>query len=156
MSAAEGLAKELTVAQKFLTTTLGVFDEEDSGFAPQPELLTVAAHVAHIAGTVDWFIDGAFGEGWDMDFDHHISQAKAVASLDDATAWLEKAFSRAIDVVSSATDEDLFSPIADTRIMEGAPRAAVISAITDHTAHHRGALSVYVRLLGKVPIMPYV
>ncbi len=31
----------------------------------------------------------------------------------------------------------------------------MISAITDHTSHHRGALSVYARLLGKVPAMPY-
>jgi uncharacterized damage-inducible protein DinB len=25
----------------------------------------------------------------------------------------------------------------------------------EHTAHHRGALTVYSRLLGKVPPMPY-
>jgi len=31
----------------------------------------------------------------------------------------------------------------------------VINAIVDHTAHHRGALSVYARLPGKVPMMPY-
>jgi len=37
----------------------------------------------------------------------------------------------------------------------GAPRAAVVSGIADHTAHHRGALSVYARLIGKEPPMPY-
>ena len=39
--------------------------------------------------------------------------------------------------------------------MSGAPRLAVVSGIVDHTAHHRGALSVYCRLLNKVPPMPY-
>jgi hypothetical protein len=40
---------------------------------------------------------------------------------------------------------------------EVAVGAAAISArgSTDHTAHHRGALTVYSRLLGKVPKMPY-
>jgi len=36
------------------------------------------------------------------------------------------------------------------------PRLVVIGAISDHTAHHRGALTVYARLLGKEPKMPYM
>jgi uncharacterized damage-inducible protein DinB len=32
---------------------------------------------------------------------------------------------------------------------------AIFGAITDHTAHHRGALTVYARLAGAVPPMPY-
>ena len=40
--------------------------------------------------------------------------------------------------------------------MGGQPRLAIFGALTDHTAHHRGALSVYTRLLGKVPPMPYM
>jgi uncharacterized damage-inducible protein DinB len=40
-------------------------------------------------------------------------------------------------------------------IMTGAPKMAVVGAIGDHTAHHRGALAVYARLLGKEPKMPY-
>jgi uncharacterized damage-inducible protein DinB len=47
------------------------------------------------------------------------------------------------------------APIADGPIMGGAPRMAIFGAITDHTAHHRGALTVYARLGGAVPPMPY-
>jgi uncharacterized damage-inducible protein DinB len=39
--------------------------------------------------------------------------------------------------------------------MGGVPRMAIFGAITDHTAHHRGALTVYARLAGAVPPMPY-
>ena len=78
-----------------------------------------------------------------------------VTSLEDAVAWLDRAFANAITVIGAASDEDLYSPIPDTRIMNGAPRVAVVSGIVDHTAHHRGALAVYARLLGKVPEMPY-
>ena len=40
-------------------------------------------------------------------------------------------------------------------IMTGAPKMSVVGGIVDHTAHHRGALAVYARLLGKEPKMPY-
>ena len=33
---------------------------------------------------------------------------------------------------------------------------AIFSGITDHTAHHRGALTVYARVQGIVPPMPYM
>ncbi len=152
---AQAFVGMLTTSHKLLKTTLGVVDEADSGFAPQPALFTVAGHVAYSAGTVDWFLDGAFGDGWNMNFDGHVAEAKAITSLQEAVAWLDRAFERPIDVIGSASHDELFAQIADTRIMAGEPRAAIISGITDHTAHHRGALSVYVRLLGKEPIMPY-
>jgi len=155
MSAAEGFVAELNMTLKFFKTSIGVFDEGDSGFAPQPELYTVAAHVDHTADTIDWFVEGAFGDGWNMDFDALIAKSKNATSLEAALATLDTSFAKAVEVVGGASDADLFAPIADEKIMAGAPRAAIVGAITDHTAHHRGALSVYARLLGKEPTMPY-
>jgi uncharacterized damage-inducible protein DinB len=40
--------------------------------------------------------------------------------------------------------------------MGGEPRISILFGILEHTAHHRGALSVYTRLCGKVPLMPYM
>ena len=155
MSAADGFVEQLKSTLKFFETTLSVFESGDAGFAPSPDVYTVAGHVAHTASSVDWFIEGAFGEGWDMDFDGDIAKAKAVTSLEEATTSLHRAFDNAIAVVGAASDEELFTPISDTRIMDGAPKAAVVSGIVDHTAHHRGSLAVYARLIGKVPLMPY-
>ena len=155
MSHADRLVAELAMSRGFFKKTLETFTEEDSGFAPQPGLFTVAGHVAHAAGTVDWFVDGAFGEGWDMDFEAHLREAHAVTSLADAVAWLDRAYERAIDIIGSSSDEQLSAPIKDPRIMRGQPHGAIVNGITDHSAHHRGALTVYARLLGKEPIMPY-
>ena len=155
MSAAQGFAKELELCHKWFKATLSVFDPGDAGFAPDPELYTVAGHVAHAADSVDWFVEGAFGTGWDMDFDKLIAKAKAVTSLEDAVQWLDKSFDEVIKVVGEASDEQLFETIPDKKIMEGAPRAAIVSGILDHTAHHRGALTVYARLVGKTAPMPY-
>ena len=155
MSAAAGLVQQLETSQKYIKATLEVFDESDSGFTPQPELYTVAGHVAHTADSIDWFVEGAFGAGWNMDFEGLIAAARAVTSLKDANDWLDRAFARATAAIGSASDEDLYAPIPDSRIMGGAPRATIAGAIVDHTAHHRGSLAVYARLLGKVPNMPY-
>lgn len=155
MAIAPGLVMDIQQTLKFFKTTLSAFTSEDEAFAPSPELYTVAGHVAHTADTVEWFMAGGFGEGWGMDFDASIAKAKAVTSLAEATEWLERAFAAAGETVGKASDEDLFTPMPDTRIMDGAPRIAVISGIVDHTAHHRGSLAVYARLLGKVPPMPY-
>jgi uncharacterized damage-inducible protein DinB len=156
MSAAAGFIKELEMDLKFFKTTISIFEEADGGFAPQPELYTVAGQVEHVADTVDWFVEGAFGSGWNMDFEAHVARARAVTSLSDATNHLELAFAKAAEVIGAASDEELFEPIPDKQIMEGAPRCSIVSGITDHTAHHRGALSVYARLQGKEPPMPYV
>lgn len=155
MAIADGLVVDLESTLRFFQTTLAVFEPGDASYAPSPELYTVAGHVAHAADSVDWFIEGAFGAGWDIDFDALIAKAKAVTSLEEATDWLKRAFANAVTVVGAASDKDLFTPIPDTRIMNGAPRIAVVSGIIDHTAHHRGSLAVYARLIGKVPAMPY-
>ncbi len=155
MAVSEGLVKELESTQKFFNTTLSVFEPDDAGFAPYPELYTVAGHVAHVADSIDWFVEGAFGDGWDMDFEGLIAKAKAVTSLQEANEWLERSFVNATAVVGKAAEQVLFEAIPDTKIMEGAPRMAVVSGIVDHTAHHRGSLAVYARLIGKQAPMPY-
>ena len=149
------LVSQLRSSLKYFQATASTFAEADSEFAPQPELFTVAGHVAHAADSVDWFVEGAFGEGWNMDFEGMIAAVKRVASLEEANAWLERAYEAAIAAVEAASEEELLAPIADKRIMGGAPRFAIVNGISDHSAHHRGALTVYARLLGKTPKMPY-
>jgi len=155
MAVSEGLVKELESTQKFFNTTVSIFEPDDAGFAPYPELYTVAGHIAHAADSIDWFIEGAFGDGWEMDFEGLIAKAREITSLQEATEWLDRSFVNARAVVGEASDEVLFALIPDTQIMEGAPRLAVVSGIVDHTAHHRGSLAVYARLIGKQAPTPY-
>ena len=151
----ETFVSQLRASLKYFQATASTFSEEDSGFAPQSELYTVAGHVAHAADSVDWFVEGAFGEGWNMDFEGMIAAVKAVTSLDEANAWLVRAYESAIAAVESASEEELRASIPDKRIMGGAPRYTIVNGISDHSAHHRGALTVYARLMGKTPKMPY-
>ncbi len=152
---AAGLVAQLAATQKFFNTTTSIFEEADASFAPTPETYTVAGHIAHVADALDWFLEGAMGKGWDMDFEAAIERAKVVRSLAEAREMVARSFSHAMEVFGAASDARLMEPIPNDVILDGAPRMAAIGAIVDHTAHHRGALAVYARLLGKVPPMPY-
>ncbi|MHC4547825.1 MAG: DinB family protein [Planctomycetota bacterium] len=131
-------------------------DEEDAAFAPVGGAFTVAQHVAHVAQTIDWFVEGAFrAEGFDLDFAAHQAEVGKVTSLAAARAWLDRAVSGAAAALESQSPDEMAAPIAAGPILGGAPRSAILSSIADHTAHHRGALTVYARLRGKTPALPY-
>lgn len=151
----EGLMQQLKGVEEFFLRSTSCLSEEDSGFAPKEGMFTVAQQVAHVADTVDWCIDGMFAaDGFDMDFDKHMKQVMACTSLEEARAWFRKSVADGIAVLNGKTDAELQEIMPENQIMNG-PRLIVIGAISDHTAHHRGALTVYSRLLGKVPAMPY-
>ncbi len=149
-------AVPLKQALQFLSRTCSVFQEEDSAFAPDPGMFTVAQQVAHVAQTIDWFMDGGFGDkGFDMDFTAHQNEVRAFTSLEAAFLRLAESVDRAAATLAAQTPEQMMAPLPEGPIMPGEPRAAIVGAIAEHTAHHRGALSVYARLLGYAPPMPY-
>lgn len=142
--------------KKFFDTSTRPLEEADSGFAPKPGMYTVANHVAHAAITVDWFVDGAFsGKGFDTDFAAQDAKVRATTSLREARAWMDRAVESALREVGSRTEADLEQPMSPG-IMEGMAKGSIVQGIAEHTAHHRGALTIYTRLLGKVPPMPYM
>ena len=143
--------------KEYFDRSTRALDEADSGFAPKAEMYTAAQLVAHVAQTVDWFVQGAFAaQGFDMDFERMDKDVRAVTSLAVARAWMERACAAANTVIDSKDEAAWSEPLPPGPIMGGQPRSSVLGAVMDHTAHHRGALSVYTRLLGKVPPMPYM
>lgn len=157
MSLAQQAIAELSETQKYFNRSTENLTEAMSTFSPAEGTMTVAQQVAHTAQSIEWFFEGAFRpEGFDMNFEEHAKQFMAVTSLAAARAWFEKAIAAGKATLESKTDADLMAPLPAGPIMGGLPRMAIMSAITDHTAHHRGALTVYARLNGVVPPMPYM
>ncbi len=91
-----------------------------------------------------------------MDFETMDKQVRATTSLAAAREWMHRACSKAGQVIEAHTDDEWQAPLPPGPIMGGMPRLSIFGALTDHSAHHRGALTVYSRLLGKVPAMPYM
>ncbi len=147
---------QLLASKDFFARSTRVLEEADSNFRPKPEMLTVAQHVAHVAHTLHWFVQGVSRpEGFDFDFEGHAKALESVTSLTTARDMLEDGFAHAIEFIKSCTPEFLATPLPAGPIMGGQPNSDIVWAMVEHTAHHRGALAVYSRLLGKVPVMPY-
>lgn len=156
MSSLSTYIDQLNASKDFFARSTRVLDEADSGFRPQPDMMTVAQQVAHAAQTLDWFIQGASRpEGFDLDFETQAKATATVTSLTSAREMLDAAYSNAIQYLNTQSEADLARPIADGPVMGGQPVGNVVWAMVEHTAHHRGALTVYSRQLGKVPVMPY-
>jgi uncharacterized damage-inducible protein DinB len=156
MSIHYDFAQQLVTSQDFFNRSTRILTEEDSQFRPKEGMMTVAQQVAHTAQTLDWFIEGiSRPEGFDLDFEKHAKDLEALTSLAAARRKLEAAYANGIQYLRSRTPEQLSQPIAAGPIMGGQPVSDVVWAMIDHTAHHRGALTVYSRALGKVPPMPY-
>ncbi len=149
-------AAPIEQARRFFWRTVGVFVEEDGTYAPVAGQFTVAQHIAHVAQTIDWFIAGGFvDEGFSLDFAEHQQQVRAVETIAEAQAWLDRSVANATEVLGKTTQQQMLEPLPEGPVMPGQPRAAVVGAICEHTAHHRGALAVYARMRGLNPPMPY-
>lgn len=147
---------QLLASKEFFERSTSVLEEADSQFRPSDGMMTAAQHVAHTAQTIDWFVEGAGRpEGFDLDFEKLGQALASVTSLAEARGMLEKAFDNVLRFVRSLGNDGLARPLPPGPIMGGQPIGSVVWAIIEHNAHHRGALTVYSRLLGKVPPMPY-
>lgn len=148
---------QLNATKEFFGRATRCLTEEHAAFTPAEGMFTTAQQVAHVAQTIDWFLEGASRpEGFNMDFEAHITALQDVKSLAAARKWLDESFAKAAEWVNAQSEADLLSPLPDGPVMGGVPRFAIIPSIEEHTAHHRGALSVYARLQGLVPAMPYM
>jgi uncharacterized damage-inducible protein DinB len=157
MSLAQQALTELQSAHDYFNRSTHNLTESQSTFVPAEGMMSAAQQVAHAAHTIDWFIQGAFRpEGFDLNWEEQAKIVGAYTSLDQARAWFERAVANATATIASMSDADLLVALPEGPIMGGVPRIAVFGAISDHTAHHRGALTVYARLNGIVPPMPYM
>lgn len=148
--------RELLSSQEFFERSTRVLREEHSGFAPSSELYTAAQQVAHVAAVIDWFVVGSFSAfGFSMDHDGIESSVRAVESLTEARRRVAAAYDRARREFAVQPVAALEEEFSEGIMMTGA-KWVVIPAMIEHTAHHRGALAVYSRLLGLVPKLPYV
>ncbi|MBI5280771.1 MAG: DinB family protein [Candidatus Solibacter usitatus] len=148
---------QLHAMQEFFDRSTGSLDDGDSGVCPAEGMFTAAGQIAHVAQTVDWFMTGAFAEGgFTMDWEGMEKQVRAVTTISHAREWFANAMARAKAAVEAHSEAEWAAALPAGPIMGGMPRASILGAMTDHTAHHRGALTVYARLQGKTPPMPYM
>jgi len=151
----ETAVQHLQHERHFLLNIVKDFQPEDENFRPTPEMMTVAQQIRHIALTIHWFEEGAFGGGFDMDFAKMEEECQKPWTLDEAVALLSQTYEEFIHRLQNLDDKEFLTLLPDNSIMGKVPRFAAILANNEHTAHHRGALTVYIRLLGRTPSFVY-
>jgi len=143
-------AKQLLASKDYFERSTRVLEEADSGFRPQEGMMTVAQQVAHTAQTLDWFVDGASRtEGFDLDFEKFANAVNSVTSLAGRSPDVGSGVREGHPILPLVEPEDLAKPLPPGPVMGGQPVSDVVWAMVDHTAHHRGALTVYSRSLGR-------
>ncbi len=156
MSLAQQAVEDLNAARERFNRSTSNLTESMSGFSPADGMMTSAQHVAHAARVIDWFVEGAFRpEGFDMNFEEQIKLVLSVKSLRAARAWFEQSTDDAIKLLASKSDIELTALLPLGPVLGGLPRIGIIREIVDHTAHHRGALTIYSRMNNIVPADPY-
>lgn len=151
----EAARESLRIEKLFLGNVLKQFRPEHETFAPKPGMMNVAQQINHVAHTIEWFREGAFGKGFDLDFEGHLKRDMAPVTLEQAMDHLERAYADYYALLDSISDEDLLQPMPYNDIFKDAPRFVVFPSQADHTAHHRGVLTVYLRLLDIEPALVY-
>jgi uncharacterized damage-inducible protein DinB len=102
----------------------------------------------HIASTENFFMDGiAAGE-----FDYtRGKRPDSIRTAADVAAWYGEAFQTNFDRLAQLSSEQLLK-IVDFRGMFQYPVIVYLQFAINHSIHHRGQLSVYLRPMGaKVP-----
>ena len=152
----ETAVAELQSIRTFFNRSTSVLTDDDSELRPSDGMYSTKQQFAHVAQTIDWFLAGAFGPGFNMNFEGLNKELDSVSNLSEARQWFERSIDSAVARLASTSQQELESTLPADCVLGAVPRAYIVGAIADHTAHHRGALTVYARLQGKVPAMPYM
>lgn len=156
MTLAQSAVSELRTSFERFSRSTKCLPESLSTFSPSPNSMTTAQQVAHVARVIDWFLEGAFRpEGFDLDFSPQIESVLVVESLHAARVWFERSSFAALECLARQSNASLQSHLPDGPVLGGQPRFSIVNALIDHTAHHRGTLTVYARLHGIAPPDPY-
>jgi uncharacterized damage-inducible protein DinB len=130
--------------------------DDKLGWKPHPKSFDLGALASHIATMVDWATDTITKDSFDFappgKPPYKVPRAGSAAEL---LATFDKGVAEARAALAGATDAALMQPwslLAGGHTIFTMPRIACIRGfVMNHIIHHRGQLSVYLRLLD-VPI----
>lgn len=117
-------------------------------YRPEPISKTALELAWHIAAAEKRFLEGIAGGGFDF---NPINRPDSVKNSADIARWYGETFQAAFGRVKQLTPEQL-TKVLDFRGLFQLPAVAYLQFMLNHSIHHRGQLSVYLRPAGgKVP-----
>jgi len=139
--------------ERYRSVTLQFFDmlsEEELRWRPDPTAHTCAQQLLHIAQNEDYFFRGIFGGDWNLEL---LRFPKEMPAKDELRRYLIEVRGRATDCLQALSPLDLDKPTPAPKGPTAFPLRWWLWLVLEHEVHHKAQLSVYMRLLNKVP--PY-
>lgn len=147
MTAASSLLSELDREAKSTEAVLARVPAGKLDWAPHPKSMTIgalAAHIAAIPARVAQLLQAG-------KFDVRMARPAPTRDTDDFVALLRRSLTEAKEVIAALDDEALGGPMLLVRgdeVLRQLTKAALIrNVLINHTIHHRGQLTVFLRLL---------
>lgn len=149
MSKANSLWIELKQEAANTKKLLELVPEAHFDFKPHEKSMTLKRLATHVAEINGWWKECLVQD--ELDFSKDSGQRKTYATTADIVQWHDELVAKAELILRNTTDEDLDKPWTmrnGDQIYFTAPKKAVVRTwCLNHLFHHRGQLTVYLRLL---------
>ncbi len=179
------IPRRCVMHRDFFLRATAVFAEHDADYRPAAGMLSVVEHIHHATAALELFVSQYFcrfvqtksiehrsfrlGRSWlsaqpELGFADLSWTDKAAAyqassereTLTQALAALSQTLEYTATLFARLDLAQLQQPLGDNPVMPAYFTGFdVAEFMFDHTAHHRGALAQYARLLGHDPKIPY-
>jgi uncharacterized damage-inducible protein DinB len=142
-SVLQGLGREMEVTKK----VIAAIPDDKRDYRPDPKARTAWELAWHLASADVQMTDEVADQKFSME-PRFKEEPKTAAELAE---WYETNFTRAMNRVREMTPEQLCTPV-DFYGAFNLPAVFYLSFVNNHSIHHRGQLSTYLRPMGsKVP-----
>jgi uncharacterized damage-inducible protein DinB len=138
----DGITREAEITKKVIAAV----PDAASSYKPDPNARTAKELAWHIANTDIQFLDGIADLNFKMESPEHKPETSA-----EVVAWYDQNIKRGVASIAAMTPEQLLTPIAFFGVFN-LPAVLYLGFLNNHSIHHRGELSTYLRPMGsKVP-----
>jgi uncharacterized damage-inducible protein DinB len=138
----DGILREAEVTKRVIAAV----PDAASSYKPDPNARTAKELAWHLANTDIQFLDGIA----DLNFSMANPEQKPETSA-EVVAWYDENIKRGIERVAAMTPEQLMTPVGFFNVFN-LPSVFYLGFLNNHSIHHRGELTTYLRPMGsKVP-----
>ena len=138
----DGITREAEITKKVIAAV----PDAASSYKPDPNARTAKELAWHIANTDVQFLDGIADLKFNMETPEHKPETSA-----EVVAWYNQHVQRGVARIAAMTAEQLLTPIEFFGVFN-LPAVLYLGFLNNHSIHHRGELTTYLRPMGsKVP-----